>query len=263
MLKKVALVSAVAALAAYFASLGHSGAEGGATLGSGQMFDKIAATYDIANKFMSLGLDKSWRVAMVDALNVGPGDRVLDLATGTADVAILHGQRGANVLGIDPSANMLAVGRTKVAERGLDGTVVLELGDAQALEGLADGSFDKITISFGIRNVPDRSKALREMRRVAAPNATLGVMEFCVPEAGPLAPLARFFIRRVVPVLGSLLSGAMSTAEYEHLQKSITDFPPPAAFAAQIEEAGFKLSNPPTLFACGSVALYVAQPRDM
>ena len=224
-------------------------------LGTGQMFNRIARRYDLANKFMSLGMDQGWRRGLVAALELAPSDRVLDLATGTADVAILEGAAGPRVLGVDPSANMLAIGRTKVAAAGLDGTVELALGDATDLEHLADGAFDKISISFGIRNIPDVDGALREMRRVAAPGATLAVMEFCEPTEGFLAPAARLFIKHVVPRLGALLSGARWD-EYNHLQRSIAAFPPPPAFRSKVERAGFA-TRPPVFYAAGSVALYV------
>ncbi|KAH8075809.1 2-octaprenyl-6-methoxy-1,4-benzoquinone methylase [Aureococcus anophagefferens] len=150
-------------------------------LGTGQMFNRIARRYDLANKFMSLGMDQGWRRGLVAALELAPSDRV--------------------------------------AAAGLDGTVELALGDATDLEHLADGGFDKISISFGIRNIPDVDGALREMRRVAAPGATLAVMEFCEPTEGVLAPIARLFIKHV-------------------------------------ERAGFA-TRPPVFYAAGSVALYV------
>lgn len=154
---------------------------------------------------------------------------------------------------------MLAIGRDKVKAASLDDRVVLELGDATDLKGLEDGSFDKISISFGIRNIPNLDAALREMRRVAAPGATLAVMEFCEPEKGLLAPVARLFIKHVVPRLGAVLSGARWD-EYNHLQKSIAAFPPPTAFQAKIEHAGFA-AQAPVFYACGSVALYLAKAK--
>ncbi|KAH8047276.1 2-octaprenyl-6-methoxy-1,4-benzoquinone methylase [Aureococcus anophagefferens] len=141
-------------------------------LGTGQMFNRIARRYDLANKFMSLGMDQGWRRGLVAALELAPSDRVLDLATGTADVAILEGAAGPAVLGVDPSANMLAIGRTKVAAAGLDGTVELALGDATDLEHLADGGFDKISISFGIRNIPDVDGARRCAARALGVNSS-------------------------------------------------------------------------------------------
>ena len=209
---------------------------------------------------MSLGMDMGWRHRLVDALQIGPDDRVLDLGTGTADVALLEAARGAAaVLGVDPSANMLAVGREKVAAGGLGGVVTLEEGDAQALARLANASFDKVSISFAIRNVPDRAAALREMRRVvkARPESRVVVMEFCEPEEGPLAPLARAFIRHAVPRIGALLSGKRE--EYLHLQRSIAAFPPPAEFAELMRASGLDVLDV-ALLNFGSVALYTSRP---
>ena len=115
-------------------------------------------------------------------------------------MAILQGKRGATVLGVDPSQNMLEIGRGKVTEAGLDDVVKLELGDATSLQ-LNSSIYDKITISFGIRNIPDVDSALREMRRVSKQGALLGVLEFALPESGLLAPVARAFVSVVVPVL--------------------------------------------------------------
>jgi len=224
-------------------------------LGTGPMFDRIAAHYDRANDVMSLGLHHGWRDALAEALDCQATDHALDLATGTADVAILQGRRGATVLGIDPSANMLAIGRGKVAAAHLSDTVTLELGDATSLSQNAS-TFDKVSISFGIRNIPDIDKALSEMRRVSKVGATLGVLEFALPQSGLLAPVARFFVGALVPVLGALLSGARFD-EYAHLARSIAEFPPPEKFREQIAAAGFEAAAP-QLYACGAVALYVA-----
>ena len=224
-------------------------------LGTGSMFDRIAPHYDKANDFMSLGLHHGWREALIDVLDISKTDRALDLATGTADVAILQGKRGATVLGVDPSQNMLEIGRGKVTEAGLDDVVRLELGDATALQ-LNSSIYDKITISFGIRNILDVDQALREMRRVARPGALLGVLEFALPESGLLAPVARAFVSVVVPVLGAVLSGARFD-EYAHLARSIAEFPSPDKFRERIAAAGFE-AHEPQLFACGAVVLYVA-----
>ena len=133
-------------------------------LGSGAMFDAIAHRYDLVNKALSLGADGAWRNKLVNALQLEPGDRILDLATGTADVAISLAQQPQqpSVIGVDPSANMLDLGRQKVASASLGGQIQLNQGDAQKLEGYDTDSFSKTSIAFGIRNIPDRPAALRE-----------------------------------------------------------------------------------------------------
>src|SRR5687768_12051437 len=136
------------------------------------MFDRIARRYDLLNRVMSLGTDQRWRRAVVRSLDVKEGSRILDLATGTADLAILLAERGATVVGVDPSRQMLDVGRGKVARAGLDTRVTLAEGIGEAIP-CETASFDGACIAFGIRNVPDRPAALREMRRVVRPGGRL------------------------------------------------------------------------------------------
>ncbi|MEZ4404102.1 MAG: bifunctional demethylmenaquinone methyltransferase/2-methoxy-6-polyprenyl-1,4-benzoquinol methylase UbiE [Kofleriaceae bacterium] len=224
--------------------------------GSGAMFDRIARRYDLLNRLMSFGVDKRWRKKTVAALALPDGpSRVLDVATGTGDLAIdiarLHPQ--AQVVGVDPSANMIAVGGPKVAR--FDGRVELALGDAQAL-AFPDASFDAVCISFGIRNVPDRALGLAEMARVCKPGGRVAILELGEPRRGVMAPLARFHIRQVVPRVGALLSGAK---EYRYLQTSIAAFPPPDEFAAMMTAAGLSVVEvvPLTFGVCN---LYVGTP---
>lgn len=230
------------------------------TPGSGAMFDRIAHRYDLLNRVMSFGVDRRWRRRTVAALALprSAPSRVLDLATGTGDLALDIARRTpqATVVGSDPSANMLAIGRRKVAARKLDARIELVLGDAQAIDA-ADASFDGVTIAFGIRNVPDRSLALREMARVCKPGGRVAILELGEPRRGIMAPLARFHIRTVVPRLGALLSGSR---EYRYLQTSIAAFPPAEAFAAQMTAAGLAVLEvvPLTFGVCN---LYVATPE--
>ncbi len=226
--------------------------------GSGAMFDKIARRYDLLNRLMSLGVDQRWRNKTVDALELKPGARVLDLATGTADLAlkVMRRHPGTNVVGVDPSVGMLEIGRQKVAAEGLSGQCELQVGDAQSLP-FPDRSFDGLCMAFGIRNVPDRPKALREMARVTKPDGRIAILELSEPKGGIMGPLARFQIRTMVPWLGSLLSGAK---EYRYLQQSIANFPPPEAFADIMRQSGLEvLRVQPLTF--GVVCLYVARPR--
>ena len=224
--------------------------------GSGAMFDAIAHRYDPINKLMTFGLDRSWREKAVRALALPAGARVLDLATGTGDVALLLARRhpDAQVIGLDPSANMLAVGKVKVAERGLAGRVRLELGDAEKLP-YENASFDGVTIAFGIRNVEDRPAALREIARVLRPNGRLAILEANEPR-GMLAPLTRLHCRVVVPLIGALLS---SRQEYQYLQSSMAAFPPPAVFSGILASCGLEVVREESL-GFGTCTLYVAKP---
>lgn len=203
--------------------------------GSGQMFDRIAGRYDFLNRVLSLGMDQGWRRKLVASM---PDDsaRILDVATGTADVALALADAypAAEVVGLDPSVGMLEVGREKVTARQLDARVRLVEGDAQAMP-FPDDHFDGATIAFGIRNVPDRLQGLREMARVVRPGGPVVVLELGEPRGGLMAPFARFHVRHVVPRIGALLSG---DKEYRYLQTSVAAFPAPEAFTALMTEAG-------------------------
>lgn len=195
------------------------------------------------------------------------GVMILDLATGTADVAILLANEAkqaaaaaaagnsasspthTTVLGVDPSQNMISVGRDKVKERGLDEVVTLQIGDARKLVDLNSSEYDAATMAFGIRNVPEKDVALCEIWRVlkktrsdgsdegnsSSSGSKLAILEFSEPgpDTGILGALARFFIRHIVPVMGAALSGAPK--EYLHLQNSIKEFPSPMEFKALME----------------------------
>jgi len=225
-----------------------------APLGSGQMFDGIAAKYDFVNRVISLGIDQSWRRRTVRALELGSGARVLDLATGTGDLALLvaNAEPTSRVVGLDPSDKMLDIARAKVEKAGLLGRVELVHGDAEKLP-FPDASFDGVCIAFGIRNVPDRDRALREMVRVTRPGGKVAILELSEPRGGILGPLARFHVHTVVPYVGALLSGA---PEYRYLQRSIAAFPPADEFAARMQQAGLR-AEPPQALTFGVCHLYV------
>lgn len=226
--------------------------------GSGAMFDGIAARYDLVNRVISLGIDQSWRRKTVRALELGAAHRVLDLATGTADLGIQVARTdlSVTVVGLDPSGKMLDVGREKVARAGLTTRVELVQGDAQALP-FADASFHSVCIAFGIRNVPDRALALREMARVTRPGGRIAILELSEPRGGLMGAMARFHIHTVVPYVGALLSGVK---EYQYLQRSISAFPPAAEFAELMQRSNLNvLGVHPLTF--GVCHLYVAEPR--
>ena len=227
--------------------------------GSGQMFDQIAGRYDMLNRLMSMGIDQSWRRKTVAALALPESARVLDLATGTADLALMIARLhpDAQVVGSDPSGGMLDIGVDKVEKSGLSDRVSLEIGDAQALP-YDDDSFDGCCIAFGIRNVPDRSAALREMARVTKPGGRVAILELGEPSVGWLSPIARFHVRKVIPRLGGMLSGSR---EYKYLQQSIAAFPPADEFAVQMQASGLNvLEVKPLTF--GACTLFVAEPGE-
>lgn len=229
--------------------------------GSGEMFDGIAPRYDFLNRVISMGIDRSWRRQAVAALALESGDRVLDVATGTGDVAIEVSRQlralsasspvaaadPGTVVGIDPAARMLAIAENKVAAQQRT-EVTFRQGNGESLPFEGD-SFDGLSIAFGIRNVPDREKALQEMARVTRPGRRVAILELSEPKGGPLSGLARFHIHTVVPALGAMLSGSR---EYRYLQQSIAAFPAPEAFSSMMEAAGLRVleARPLTFGVC-------------
>lgn len=232
-------------------------APAGARDGSGAMFDGIAHRYDLVNRVISLGIDQSWRKKTVKALALQPGGKVLDLATGTADLAIMiaRSHPHVSIVGVDPSAKMLEVGQKKLEAGQLSERIELQVGDAQALK-FPDRTFDGLCIAFGIRNVPDRLQGLREMARVTKASGRVAILELSEPRGGVLGPLARFHVHSVVPTVGALLSGAK---EYRYLQKSIAAFPPASEFEALMREAGLRIVDSVSL-TFGVCHLYVGEP---
>jgi demethylmenaquinone methyltransferase/2-methoxy-6-polyprenyl-1,4-benzoquinol methylase len=219
------------------------------------MFDGIARRYDLLNRLMSLGQDQSWRRRTVRALELRRGQRVLDLATGTADLALLAASAApeVRVVGLDPSLAMLAIGRRKLAERAGGDRVSLQRGDAQTLPFEA-ASFDACCMAFGIRNVEDRPRALAEIARVTRPGGRIAILELSEPR-GTFAPLCRLHVHHLVPALGRLLSGQR---EYRYLQESIAAFPPPEEFEAMLSRGGLRPLRT-TALSLGACHLYVAE----
>jgi len=224
--------------------------------GSGAMFDEIAHRYDLLNRILSFGTDQGWRRATIAALGAGPGMRFLDLATGTGDLALrlLRTHPDTTVVGLDPSARMLERARRKAELAGASKLVEWVIGDAEALP-FDDASFDGVCMAFGIRNVPDRPRALREMARVTRAGGRVAILELSDPDSGWLRSLARLHVHRVVPRLGGWLSGAR---EYRYLAESIAAFPPPAEFASSMGEAGLTVQQVRRL-TFGAAHLYVAR----
>jgi demethylmenaquinone methyltransferase/2-methoxy-6-polyprenyl-1,4-benzoquinol methylase len=206
------------------------------------MFDRIAGVYDLLNSAMTAGLHHRWRERAVDVARLAPGARVLDVATGTGDLALEVARRlapGGEVVGSDFSEGMLARARAKAAGGAAAGAVPdgvqlrFEQGDALRLP-YADDSFDAATAGFGVRNFSDLGRGLAEMARVVRPGGRVVVLEFTTPTRPPLSWFYRLWFDRVVPVLGRF----SDPAAYAYLPESVKRFPGPAALAAEMERAG-------------------------
>jgi demethylmenaquinone methyltransferase/2-methoxy-6-polyprenyl-1,4-benzoquinol methylase len=195
------------------------------------MFDEVAARYDLTNTLLSLGQDRGWRRAVARALDLRPGQRVLDLAAGTATSSAVLARGGADVVGCDFSLGMLQVGR-RAGHEGVD----LVAGDALALP-FADGSFDAVTISFGLRNTADVDRTLEEMLRVTRPGGRLVVCEFSHPTWAPFRTLYVEYLMKALPTVATRVSS--DPAAYVYLAESIRAWPVQAQLARQLQRAGW------------------------
>ena len=196
-----------------------------------RMFDRVAARYDLVNDLLSLGQDRSWRRRVVEAVAPEPGHLVLDLAAGTGTSSEPFDRAGATVVPTDLSAGMLAVGKRRRP------SLSFVAGDALQLP-YADGSFDAVTISFGLRNVEDTAAALTEMRRVTRPGGTLVVCEFSTPTWGPFRALYADYLVAALPRIARTF--ATNPVAYEYLAESIQAWPDQAALAAALQAAGWQ-----------------------
>jgi demethylmenaquinone methyltransferase/2-methoxy-6-polyprenyl-1,4-benzoquinol methylase len=221
------------------------------------MFDAIAGRYDLLNRLLSAGLDQWWRRRAVSALRLTGGETVLDLCTGTADMALMACRRGgaAHAIGVDFSQQMLRIGLSKVRKRDAAGQIALIRGDATRIP-IASGSVDAATIAFGIRNVQQPDVACLELARVVKQGGRLAILEFGLPRAAPIRRTYLWYSNRVLPAIGRLVSRHASA--YDYLPESVSRFPAPEAFGQLLQECGFPhVEIVPLAF--GIVYLYVAQ----
>jgi len=203
------------------------------------MFGAIAGRYDALNHLLSLNLDASWRRRAAAEACPEPGLRVLDLCGGTGDlsVALLRSDRPPSFVACcDFSRPMLSVASAKLGRRGLSPSSLTIEGDALRLP-FADGSFDAVTVGFGVRNLSDMRAGLAEMSRVLVPGGRLVILEFSRPSGPVLSRLYAFYLRQVVPRLGDGASG--TSGPYRYLARTIADFPEPDLLAGVVRESGF------------------------
>ncbi len=203
------------------------------------MFNAIAGHYDPLNRFLSVGFDRRWRRRMVKSLGLTGTQTVLDLCTGTADVAIALCEpepSSHRVIGVDFSSEMLRHGQKKLNTQDLMSKVHLIRADGTAIP-LPLGSVDAATIAFGIRNIQNPMRALLEIQRVVRPGGRLVILEFGMPSMRGIRTLYRWYFRRVLPWFGRLASGHDSA--YSYLPRSVGEFPSGLAFCQMMQEAGF------------------------
>ncbi|MBK9762583.1 MAG: bifunctional demethylmenaquinone methyltransferase/2-methoxy-6-polyprenyl-1,4-benzoquinol methylase UbiE [Flavobacteriales bacterium] len=220
-----------------------------------RMFDAISPKYDLLNRLFSLGIDQGWRRKVVRLLGAEPVQHLLDVATGTADLAIMAAPKAERVTGIDISEGMLSHGRVKVTKRQLEKKVTLQQADSTALP-FADGTFDAVTVAFGVRNFEDLQRGLLEMFRVLKPNGRLFVLEFSKPQHTPMRQLFRFYFHRIMPLIGRTVS--KDSEAYTYLPKSVDAFPEGDAFVSMLKEAGAKEATAKPLTG-GIATLYAAR----
>jgi demethylmenaquinone methyltransferase/2-methoxy-6-polyprenyl-1,4-benzoquinol methylase len=221
----------------------------------GEMFSGIAPRYDFLNRLLSLGADRRWRREAVAEMLPARGGRHFDLATGTADMALeILRQKGlaAAVAGADISLAMMRIGREKCRNAGAGDRVSFVQSPGEALP-YRDGAFDSACVAFGIRNVVDRERGLREMCRVVRPGGRVVVLEFGTPRGALFGALYRIYFTRLLPRIGGLFSRREA---YSYLPESVLSFPGPGAFAAMMRAAGCaSVTFRPLTF--GIVTLYV------
>ncbi len=220
------------------------------------MFNDIAPRYDFLNHFLSLGIDKLWRKTLIKNLQKENPNHILDLATGTADLAIAEAKlKPASITGTDLAEEMLAVGRAKVEKLGLQNLITLQKADSENLP-FADNSFDVATVAFGVRNYEDLQKSLAEMNRVLKSNAKAFILDFSMPTTFPVKQLYGLYFRQILPFFGKVIS--KNASAYTYLPQSVAAFPQGEAFLNLMKNAGFRDTSQKKL-SFGIASLYMGR----
>lgn len=219
------------------------------------MFNNIAGKYDFLNHFLSMGIDKGWRKKAIKEIGKVNPKIILDVATGTGDLAIVAAKLNPEkIIGVDIAVQMLEVGRNKLAEKNLNKLITLQTGDSEALP-FADNEFDAITCAYGVRNFENLHAGLREMSRVMRSGGKVAILEFSRPKAFPMKQLYYFYFKYICPMFGRIVS--KDNRAYTYLHESAMAFPEGDHFCEILEECGFKDAKAKPL-TFGITTLYMA-----
>ena len=224
----------------------------------GRMFDRIAPTYDLLNTILSFSLDKAWRRAAIDLLEIRAGETVLDIATGTGDLAILAAQGGGTVIGIDLSRKMLLRALGKAHEQGLRTWYSVIQGDALSMP-FRNETFKSAMVAFGIRNMNHLEACLAEINRVLNTNGRFAVLEFSLPESPLWRWIYGFYLTYMVPTIGGLISGDYDA--YRYLRDSVTGFTAPGLLEEIMKGQGFRVVLSRSIFG-GISRLYLLEKQQ-
>ncbi len=221
------------------------------------MFDNIAPWYDFLNHFLSLGIDISWRKKAIANLKNARPKNILDVATGTADLALeAYHQLGPDkIIGLDIAAEMLEIGRQKIGKKQLSNKIELMQGDSENMP-FADNTFDAVTVAFGVRNFEDLERGLAEMLRVLKPKGKVVILEFSKPKAFPFKQLYNFYFRNMLPIIGRITS--KDPKAYSYLYESVMAFPDGKDFVNVLEKIGYHSTTYKNL-TLGISTIYVAE----
>ena len=224
-----------------------------------KMFDRISPKYDRLNHLLSLNIDKTWRKKTAKAVAKDQPKTILDLATGTADLAIALAKYNpqAHIIGLDISEKMLEIGKEKVKKQDLDNQIDLRLGDAAALP-FESQFFDAVTVAFGVRNFENLQQGLSEICRVLKPNGQVYILEFSMPERFPIKQAYRLYFKQILPKIGEQIS--KDDWAYSYLPESVERFPKPAVFLQTLNDNGLHEATARSL-TWGIATLYTARKR--
>lgn len=212
-----------------------------------KMFDNIAGSYDLLNHLFTFGIDKGWRRKMIKMLANGQPRNILDVATGTGDVAIMAAKilRPDKVTGIDLSSGMLELGREKILKASLEHVIEMAQGDSENL-AYEDNSFDAVTVAFGVRNFENLEQGLSEMYRVTRPGGQVAILEFSTPKGFVFNTFYKIYSKFIMPAVGKITSGDKKA--YSYLHESVQQFPHGEAFINILKKIGYKNASTKTLF---------------